>query len=70
MDKKDIFAFFQEVKYKYPENDMTSLMSLFENYEISKLDIQRIYRYLDKYTKSNEGADSDASDDEGSIQDD
>ena len=26
-------------------------LSLFENYEISKLDINRIYRYLDKYTK-------------------
>jgi hypothetical protein len=24
---------------------------LFENYEITKLDINRIYRYLDKYTK-------------------
>jgi hypothetical protein len=26
---------------------------LFENYEISKLDINRIYRYLEKYTKEN-----------------
>ena len=25
---------------------------LFENYEINKLDINRIYRYLDKYTKA------------------
>jgi len=24
---------------------------LFENYEINKLDINRIYRYLDKYMK-------------------
>ena len=49
MDKKDLFAFFMDIKHKYDQetND------LFENYEISKLDINRIYRYLDKYTKEN-----------------
>jgi hypothetical protein len=26
---------------------------MFENYEITKLDINRIYRYLEKYTKNN-----------------
>jgi hypothetical protein len=26
---------------------------LLENYEITKLDINRIYRYIDKYTKEN-----------------
>jgi hypothetical protein len=26
---------------------------LFENYDICKLDINRIYRYLEKYTKEN-----------------
>jgi hypothetical protein len=26
---------------------------LFENYEITKLDINRVYRYLEKYTKEN-----------------
>jgi hypothetical protein len=26
---------------------------LFENYNITKLDISRIYRYLEKYTKEN-----------------
>jgi hypothetical protein len=26
-------------------------LALFENYNISKLDINRIYRYLEKYTK-------------------
>ena len=26
---------------------------LFENYEISKLDLNRMNRYLDKYTKEN-----------------
>ena len=50
MDKKDLFSFFIELKNKY---DDTQLLLLFENYEITKLDINRIYRYLDKYTKEN-----------------
>jgi hypothetical protein len=28
-------------------------MALFENCDITKLDINRIYRYLEKYTKEN-----------------
>jgi len=48
MDKKDMFVFFLYLKKKYSE---TELISFFENYEITKLDINRIYRYLDKYTK-------------------
>ena len=32
-------------------NDPNNIMDLFINCEITKLDIQRIYRYLDKYTK-------------------
>jgi len=50
MDKKDMFAFFLDIKNKYPAGD-NEILALFENYEISKLDINRIYRYLDKYTK-------------------
>jgi len=49
MDKKDIFSFFSEIRNKY---DDASMALLFENYEINKLDINRIYRYLDKYTKA------------------
>ena len=48
MDKKDMFAFFLDLKNKYTDNEITAL---FENYDISKLDINRIYRYLDKYIK-------------------
>ena len=48
MDKKDIFSFFLNLKNKYTDNE---LLLIFENYEINKLDINRIYRYLDKYTK-------------------
>jgi hypothetical protein len=50
MDKKDMFAFFLDIRNKYPTGD-SEILSLFENYDISKLDINRIYRYLDKYTK-------------------
>jgi hypothetical protein len=50
MNKKDLFSFFLELKNKYDDDQM---LSLFENYEITKLDINRIYRYLDKYTKEN-----------------
>jgi len=49
MDKKDLFGFFISVKNTY--NDINTIYNLFENYEINKLDINRIYRYLDKYMK-------------------
>ena len=50
MDKNDMFAFFLDLKHKYTDAE---ILSLFENQDISKLDINRIYRYLDKYTKEN-----------------
>ena len=48
MDKKDLLLFFLYVRDKYSEQE---LLQLFENYEITKLDINRIYRYIDKYIK-------------------
>jgi SpoVK/Ycf46/Vps4 family AAA+-type ATPase len=59
MDKKDLFGFFLDIKNKY-DPDTAEMNMLFENYEISKLDINRIYRYLEKYTKENTEADIDA----------
>jgi len=50
MNKNDMYAFFLDIKNKYPVGD-NEVIQLFENYEISKLDINRIYRYLEKYTK-------------------
>jgi hypothetical protein len=50
MDKKDLFVFFIYLKNKYSEAE---IINLFENYEINKLDINRIYRYIEKYTKEN-----------------
>lgn len=48
IDKKDLYGFFTELKKKYTDEDIISLL---ENYEINKLDINRMYRYLDKYIK-------------------
>jgi len=48
MDQKDLFSFFLDLKNKYDDNQM---LGLFESYEITKLDINRIYRYLEKYIK-------------------
>jgi DNA polymerase III delta prime subunit len=50
MDKNDMFAFFLDLKSKHSDNE---IVLMFENYNISKLDISRIYRYLEKYTKEN-----------------
>jgi DNA polymerase III delta prime subunit len=66
MDKKDIFAFFLNLKNKYTDNE---LLLLFENYEITKLDINRIYRYLEKYTKETINENNQDSDcDEESVE--
>ena len=43
--------FFLLLKSKY--NNDAEIFSLFENVDISKLDINRIYRYLEKYTTEN-----------------
>jgi len=68
MDRKDLIAFFQEMRIFYMSknenflNDsatMNSLENMFENYEINKLDIKRIYRYLDRNVKKTELRDID-----------
>jgi len=50
MDKKDMFSFFIELRENF---DDIQVINLFENYEITKLDINRIYRYLEKYITEN-----------------
>ena len=44
-NKKDTFALFLELRNNHSEDEIYSLL---EPYEINKLDIKRIYRYLDK----------------------
>jgi DNA polymerase III delta prime subunit len=57
MDKKDLFTLFQEIRLFNGEdlcnnNDkLCEIEKLFENYNITKLDIKRLYRYLDKNVK-------------------
>jgi hypothetical protein len=58
-------------KYKYSEDEIHEML---DNYDIGKLDISRIFRYLDKYmglessssllvpSRSNDAANDDADD--------
>ena len=61
MDKKDMIAFFQELRLVNGPDFMTvpdisqKMEEMFENYNINKLDIKRIYRYLDKNVKKETG---------------
>ena len=50
IDKKDLVALFQELRVGL-QGDMLKIEALFENYNISKLDIRRMYRFLDKNAK-------------------
>lgn len=57
MDKKDLIAFFQELRIFYGKDfcshvdQLNFVEKIFEDYNISKLDIKRMYRYLDKNVK-------------------
>jgi len=65
MDKKDVIVFFQELRFLLGDDfhnnvdNMNQACSLFENYNIGKLDIKRLYRYLDNNTKKTQ-VDEDA----------
>lgn len=74
MDKKDIVAFFQELRlffgadFMNKSEKMAVVEKIFENYEIGKLDLKRMYRYLDRNVKRETGdgtidEDDDTSDD-------
>ncbi|MHA2340725.1 MAG: AAA family ATPase [Candidatus Hodarchaeales archaeon] len=49
MDKKDMFSFFINLRKTYSIEEIYDLFDN-ENYNINKLDVNRIYRYLDSYT--------------------
>ena len=51
LDKKDTFSFFLELRKTHSEEE---IYSMFESHDIGRLDINRIYRYLDKYTLKDE----------------
>jgi len=48
MDQKDMFTFFFNLKNKYKYNE-EKIYEILHTYDIGKLDISRIYRYLNKY---------------------
>lgn len=60
MDRKDLVSFFQEIRMFYGEDIiqrpelLNRMERMFENYNITKLDIKRIYRFLDKNIKKEE----------------
>jgi len=60
MDKKDLMCLFQDLRIFYSNkkldivndvNVLNSVEKVFETYDINKLDIKKIYRYLDKNVK-------------------
>ena len=46
MDQKDLFAFFLDLREQKTEEEIYEIL---EHYDINKLDIKRMYRYLDKH---------------------
>jgi hypothetical protein len=46
IDKKDLFSYFINLKN---HNNIEKIYEILENYEISKLDTNRIYRYIDRF---------------------
>jgi hypothetical protein len=67
MDQKDMFSYFLQLrdKYNYSEDQIYELLN---SYDVGKLDVSRIYRYLNKYlgvqedSESKENNDNDMSD--------
>lgn len=79
MDKKDVIAFFQEFRLSSPAGNYSDFLSNPENahiiteltdeYNISKLDIRRMYRFLDKNVKKNQVVEEDDDDDDAVVDD-
>ena len=52
MDKKDMISFFQEKRLLFKNDYLVKVEKLLEETSITKLDVKRIYRYLDKNVKN------------------
>ena len=69
MDKKDIIAFFQELRLIHGDDFLSRpdfsarVEDILENLNINKLDMKRIYRYLDKNVKKDSIVEEDYGDD-------
>ena len=55
MDIKDMFSFFLYLKKQYTLDEIINIFDN-ENYEISKLDINRIYRFFDHIIDTDDNA--------------
>jgi SpoVK/Ycf46/Vps4 family AAA+-type ATPase len=68
MDRKDLVAFFQELRIFFGANEqndkLNELEKVFENENVNKLDIKRMYRYLDRNVKNLTIDDLDCDDNE------
>jgi hypothetical protein len=57
MDKKDLITLFHELQLNYGKEfynnteKLSDTEKIFENHNVSKLDIKRMYRYLEKNVK-------------------
>ena len=66
MDKKDLFAFFIHLKKESSEHVFNkTVTNMIDKFDITKLDINRMYRYIEKYTTHS----SDNSEDENNDED-
>ena len=54
MDQKDLIEFFTNLKTTNDKSN-DNVGALFEQYEITKLDMDRLYRYIDKISESSAG---------------
>ena len=65
MDKKDLISFFQGLRLYYGKDFFNSpdvlnnIENIFQDYNINKLDIKRMYRYLDKNVKKDSAISED-----------
>ena len=52
MDKKDVIAYFRTLRFKYTDEEIYDLFDN-DNYQITKLDINRMFRFIDGYLQNN-----------------
>jgi hypothetical protein len=52
MDRKDMMSFFQEKRLLFKNDYLLKVEKLLDETTITKLDVKRIYRYLDKNVKN------------------
>ena len=70
MDKRDLVSMFQELRlrnggdFTNKTETLIEIEKMFENYTITKLDIRRIYRYLDKNIKKDAVVEDEDEDEE------